>query len=126
MSQEVSKWLVNASNWVSNLLINGIDKGYNPFTNHVQISWDIQVQFVCFGLFLYQRRHQNVRFQTSSHLGFEVAAIILQDGEIHLKVAKSTEVIWLETSMESTSGWLTGWWFQPIWKILVKMGISPK
>ena len=26
-----------------NLLINGVNWGYNPFTNHLLTSWDIQV-----------------------------------------------------------------------------------
>ena len=36
MSQEVSKW-------IKNLLINGVYWGYNPLTNHLLSSWDIQV-----------------------------------------------------------------------------------
>ena len=32
MSQEVSKWLVNG---LFHLLINGIYRGFNPFTNHL-------------------------------------------------------------------------------------------
>ena len=40
MSQEVSKWLVNG---LFHLLINGVYGGYNPLTNHLLTSWDIQV-----------------------------------------------------------------------------------
>ena len=40
MSQEVCKWLVNG---VFHLLINGVYWGYNPLTNHLLTSWDIQV-----------------------------------------------------------------------------------
>ncbi len=29
-----------------NLLLNGIYWGYNPFTNHLLTSWDIQVRFL--------------------------------------------------------------------------------
>ena len=36
MSQEVSKSLVK-------LVINGVYWGYNPLTNHLLTSWDIQV-----------------------------------------------------------------------------------
>ena len=32
MSQEVSKWLINGVYW-----------GYNPLTNHLLTSWDIQI-----------------------------------------------------------------------------------
>ena len=39
MSQEVSKWLVNG---LYNLLINRVYWGYNPITNHLLSSWDIQ------------------------------------------------------------------------------------
>ena len=41
MSQEVSKWLV--SGFITYILINGVYWGYNPFTNHLLTSWDIQV-----------------------------------------------------------------------------------
>ena len=40
MSQEVSKWLVSG---LFHLLINGVYWGYNPFSNHLLTSWDIQV-----------------------------------------------------------------------------------
>ena len=43
VSQEVSKWLVNGC---YNLLINGVYSGYNPFTNHLLTSWDIQVVLI--------------------------------------------------------------------------------
>ena len=39
MSQEVSKWLVSGLN----LPINGVYWGYNPLTNLLLTSWDIQV-----------------------------------------------------------------------------------
>ena len=40
MSQEISKWLVNG---LFHLLINGVYWGYNPLTNLLLTSWDIQV-----------------------------------------------------------------------------------
>ncbi len=43
MSQEVSKWLVNGLIITYNLLIDGVYWGYNPLTNHLLTSWDIQV-----------------------------------------------------------------------------------
>ena len=36
----VSKWVINSYN----LFINGVYWGYNPLTNHLLNSWDIQVQ----------------------------------------------------------------------------------
>ena len=39
MSQELSKWLFYMD---YNLLINGVYWGYNPLTNHLLTSWDIQ------------------------------------------------------------------------------------
>ena len=39
MSQEVSKWFVNG-------LQAHLQVGYNPFTNHLLTSWDIQVGFL--------------------------------------------------------------------------------
>ena len=41
MSQEVGKWLGSMG---YNLLINGVYWGYNPLTNLLLISWDIQVR----------------------------------------------------------------------------------
>ena len=42
MSQEVGKWLGSMG---YNLLINGVYWGYNPFTNHLLTSRDIQVAY---------------------------------------------------------------------------------
>ena len=42
------------------------------------------------------------------------------------------QITWREKQISLTSfhswkqGWHTGWWFQPIWEILVKMAIFPK
>ena len=41
MSQEVSKWLV--SGFLTYILINVVYWGYNPFTNHLLTSCNIQV-----------------------------------------------------------------------------------
>ena len=43
MSQKVSKWLVNG---LFHLLINGVYWGYNPPSNHILTSWDIQVPLI--------------------------------------------------------------------------------
>ena len=40
MSQEVR---INGLQMARNLLINGVYWGYNPLTNHLLTSWDIQV-----------------------------------------------------------------------------------
>ena len=46
MSQEDGKWIVNG---LFRLLINGIYEDYNPLTNLLLTSWDIQE-----GVFVYQ------------------------------------------------------------------------
>ena len=62
VSQEVSKWLVNGC---YNLLINGVYSGYNPFTNHLLTSWDIQVVLI----FLLGVDKSIVRGELASHGG---------------------------------------------------------
>ena len=43
-----------------------------------------------------------------------------------IQTKNSESEVFLENQPEKNKNTKTGWWFQPLWKILVKMGIFPR
>ena len=65
------------SKWVISLFINGIYWAYNPLTNHLLTSWDIQVCFPGTSFLFMARQGVFLQPQRNSGYVFQLAAMRL-------------------------------------------------
>ncbi len=119
-------------------LINGVYWGYNPFTNLLLTSWDIQVpktmttNFACFWCTLFGSKRldsgcetKKVKIPKQNFSGVQIGSISLR--EFVFQGFSMCLMCICMNLFEKQPKMPASWWLnQPIWKILVKLDHFPK